>query len=188
MVSRSPTASGGSGAACAFGACYYSPFYYYGLPYIYAPDVVVVAQPGYTYVPAPSSYYGDYYLNPGARTGLNSAIDDIKNAWLAGNPDSLLTHVDDATTLAISLNGKYSYSLPGSDYRSMTSDAISHVTTSDFSIYRLEQRSDGAYTAFAKHDFTDINGKAQSAYVSYTLAKSGDAWVIVAAGSSDTKL
>ena len=70
----------------------------------------------------------------------------------------------------------------------MTSDAILHVTTSDFSIYRSEQRSDGAYTLFAEHHFSDIKGKDKSAYVSYTLAKPGAEWVIVAAGSSDTKL
>ena len=98
----------GFGAAFAFGACYYSPFFYYGLPYIYAPDVVVVTQPGYTYTPVPSSYYGDYYLNPGARSGLGAAADDIKNAWITGNPDTLTAHLDPGATIAISLNGKNS--------------------------------------------------------------------------------
>ncbi len=148
----------------------------------------MVTQPVYTYIPMPSDYYGDYYLNPGAQTGLNAALDDIKDAWITGNPYPILRHVATGATLAIYLNGKYSYSLPDKDYRSMTTDAISRTKTSDFSIYRVDQRSDGAYTAYARQDFTDVNGEAKSAYVSYTLAKSGNQWMIVAAGSSDTQL
>ena len=46
--------------------CSYSPFYYYGMPYVYAPRVVVVDTPVYTYSPAPDYSYGNgYYIEPG---------------------------------------------------------------------------------------------------------------------------
>jgi hypothetical protein len=148
----------------------------------------VISQPDYEYVPVPDSYYGGYYLSPGSRSGLSVALDDIKDAWMSGDYTGMVAHVDTGKTIAIYLDGKYSYSLPGKDYRDMTRDAIKHIETSDFQIYKVEKRSDGAYTAFGKHEFTDVDGNAKTAYVSYTLVKSGGRWIIVASGSSDNEL
>ena len=174
------------GGPCA--GCYWSPFFYFGFPYIYGPDVLILDVPVYTSVPVPDCYGGGYYLSRCSYNGLNGAVDDIKNAWLTGNTDLLTRHIDPDSKLAIYLDGKYSYSLSGADYRDMTLDAMGHISTASFTIYKTEQRSDGAYTVLAKHEFYDVDNNHKVAYVSYTLTNSDGQWLIVATGSSDSKL
>ena len=127
-------------------------------------------------------------MSPGNYSGFNAAVEDIKNAWLTGNSELLTRHIDPVGKLAIYLDGKYSYSLSGSDYRDMSLDAMSNISTTGFTVYKTEQRSDGAYTILAKHEFYDADKNLKVAYVSYTLTKTDSDWVIVAAGSSDNKL
>jgi hypothetical protein len=175
------------GLAAGYGGAYYSPFYDYGFPSVYSPSVVVVEQPVYTYSNVPAYDYGNgYYLSPGATSGLDQATDDIRNAWLTGNDGLILRHVDGSTQIAVYVNGAYSYSLPGTDYSNMVRDAIGHVRTTGFTITSMEKRSDGAYVLTGRHDFYDISNNLKSADVSYTLAQSGGAWVIVAVGSTES--
>jgi hypothetical protein len=169
------------------GYCSYSPFYYYGMPYVYAPRVVVVEVPRYTYVSVPDYSYGNnYYLAQGAYSGLNAALDDIRNGWIANKPDLILKYINAGTQVAIYLDNNYAYSLSGSDYKNMVSDAIKHINTVSFTIDKVEQRSDGAYTATGTHDFYDINNNHKVVNVSYTLAQQGGNWTIIAAGSSES--
>jgi hypothetical protein len=171
---------------CPSPYCYSSPFAYYGFPYVYAPRVEVVEVPVYTYTTVPAySYDNGYYLSPGSYTGLDSAISDIKNAWIGGREDLILRHIDTNTQIAVYLNNDYSYSLPGSDYSAMVQDAIGHIQTTSFTVNNVEQRSDGAYTILATHEFYDVNKNFKSVNVSYTLANVSGRWVIVAAGSSE---
>lgn len=172
----------GLGADCG-PYCYASPFYSYGFPYVYAPRTVIVQQPSYTYTPVP--YGSNYYLSQGNYTGLNAAINDIRNGWLNGNANQILRHVDTNQDIAVYLNGNYSYSLPGSDFQNMVKDAMSHIRTTGFTIDNLEQRSDGAYTVTGTHSFYDVNNNYKTVRVSYTLAPEGSNWVIVSAGSSE---
>lgn len=168
-----------------------APYSYYGVvaPYVYAPSVVVVPEPYYTYREVPAYNYDNaYYLSPGGYTGLNAALDDIRNGWTGGNDDLILKHIDPSTKVAIYLDGKYSYSVPGDDYTTMTRDAIGAIKTVDFSFYKVEARSDGAYTVYGKHEFNDENDNRKVVYISYTLSKTNGSWLITAAGSSDSKL
>ena len=119
---------------------------------------------------------------------MNAAVDDIKNAWLTGDSDLLARHIDSAGNMAIYLEGKYSYSLSGADYLQMSVDAMTNITTANFTVYKTEQRSDGAYTVLAKHEFRDVDNNSKVAYVSYTLTRENGDWIIVATGSSDKKL
>lgn len=165
--------------------CSYSPFYYYGYPYVYAPRVAVADVPAYTYTPVPDYAYGSgYYLSPGANTGLDAALRDIRTAWVNGQADPMLQHIDANTQVAIYLDNDYSYSLPGSDYNAMVRDAIGHIRTVSLTFDNVEQRSDGAYTATGTHDFYDANNNRKVVTVSFTLALQNGKWVIVAAGSS----
>ncbi len=165
--------------------CSYSPFYSYGLPYIYSPRVEVVEVPTYTYVQVPTyDYNSDYYMSAGQYTGLNDALNDIKSAWNNGRADLMLAHIDPQTQIAIYLDGNYSYSISGADYSNMARDAISRVQTSSLTFDNIERRSDGAYTATGTHQFTDIKGTPKTVSVSFTLALKNGQWVIVAAGSS----
>ncbi len=165
--------------------CSYSPFYSYGLPYVYSPRVEVVEVPTYTYVQVPAyDYNNGYYLSQGQYTGLDAALNDIKGAWVNGRADLMLAHIDSATQIAIYLDGNYSYSIPGSDYSSMVRDAISRVRTVSLDFSNVEQRSDGAYTATGTHQFYDVNGNLKTVSISFTLAQNNGQWIIVAAGSS----
>jgi hypothetical protein len=167
--------------------CVYSPYYYYGYPYVYAPRVVVADVPAYTYTPVPDYAYGSgYYMSQGAYSGLDAALADIRNAWVNGRADLMLRHVNAGTQVAIYLDNDYSYSLPGSDYSSMVKDAIGHIKTVNLTFDSVEQRSDGAYTATGTHEFYDANNKHKVVNVSFTLAPQGGKWVIVAAGSSES--
>lgn len=180
-----PFAFGGWGFDSYCPGCYYSPFYSYGFPYVTSSTVVVASDPGYSYSAVPSYNYGnDYYLSQGSYTGYNAVMDDIKNAWLTNNSDLILRHVDPNAQIAIYSDGKYSYSLAGSDYENMVRDALGHIRTIDFNIYNVAQRSDGAYTVYAKHTFYDLNNNQKVAYVTYTIAQTNGGWAIVATGSS----
>lgn len=171
---------GGCGAYCT-----YSPFYYYGFPYVYAPRVVVEEVPTYTYVPVPAYQYGGYYMGQGEYSGLDAALNDIQTAWTQGQPDLMLKHIDSSTQIAIYLDGNYSYSMQGSDYANMVRDAIGHIRTISLTFDNVEQRSDGAYTATGVHRFYDLDGTQKSVDVSFTLAQQGGRWVIVSAGSTE---
>jgi len=168
-----------------------APYSDYGVvaPYVYAPSVVVVPQPYYTYYDVPAYDYGnDYYMSPGAYTGLNAALDDIRNGWIGGNDDLILKHINPSTNVAIYLDGKYSYSVPGNDYSKMTRDALGAIKTVDLSFYKVQERSDGSYIAYGKHEFNDESNNRKVVYISYTLSKSNGNWLITAAGSSDSEL
>lgn len=163
----------------------YSPFYYYGMPYVYAPRVVVADVPDYTYADVPDYSYGNgYYLSQGSYSGLDAALDDIRAAWVSGQANRLLQHVDSATQIAIYLDNNYAYSLPGSDYSKMVTDAIKNIKTISFTLGNVQQRSDGAYTVTGTHDFYDIKNAHKVVNVTYTLAQQGGKWVIVSAGST----
>lgn len=164
--------------------CTYSPFYYYGYPYVYAPRVAVADVPDYSYTQVPDYTTGDYYLAQGAYSGLNAALDDIRNGFLTGQPNLVLSHISAGTQVQIYLDRNYAYSLPGADYQKMVQDAVGHIKTSSFTFTNVEQRSDGAYTATGTQVFTDVKGVQKTVQVSFTLAQSGNDWVIVAAGSS----
>ena len=166
--------------------CSYSPFFHYGYPYVYAPRVVVIQVPAYTYVSARNYSYGNgYYLSRGSYSGFDAALRDIRSAWVNDREDLLLKHINSGTQIDIYLDNNYSYSLPGSDYSDMVQDAIGHIRTVSFTLDRVEQRSDGAYTATGIHDFYDANDDHKVVTVSFTLSLSNGRWVIIAAGSSE---
>jgi len=166
--------------------CSYSPFYNYGMPYVYSPRVAVVDVPTYTYSAVPDYSYGTgYYMSQGSYSGLDAALNDIKNAWISDQPYLMIQHIDTGTQIAIYLDNNYAYSLPGSDYRDMVRDAVGHIRTISFNFNNVEMRSDGAYTATGTHEFYDTNNNRKVAAVSFTLAQTGGRWVIVSAGSSE---
>lgn len=166
--------------------CIYSPFYYYGYPYLYAPRVAVVEVPTYTYTTVPAYQYGSgYYMSPGAYTGLDAALSDIRTAWLDGRADLMLKHIDPNTQVAIYLDGEYSYSVPGSDYTKMVEDAIGHIRTVSLTFSSVERRSDGAFMASGTQEFYDVNNELKKVNVSFTVALQKSNWVIVATGSSE---
>jgi len=158
------------------------------MPYVYSPRVAVIDNtPTYTYSQLPDYSYGnDYYMSQGSYSGLDAALDDIKNAWINAQPDLLLQHIDTSTQIAIYLDNNYAYSLSGSDYRDMVRDAVGHIQTISFNFNNVEMRSDGAYTATGTHEYYDADNNRKVVSVSFTLSQTGGKWVIVSAGSSES--
>lgn len=140
--------------------------------------------PAYTYSAVPDYSSSGYYLSQGNYSGLNAALDDIRNAFISGQPDLLLRHVDANAQIQVYLDNNYAYSLPGSDYQKMVKDAVTHIKTSSLTFVSVQQRSDGAYTATGTQVFTDVNRNQKTVQISFTLAQSGGNWLIVSAGSS----
>jgi hypothetical protein len=156
---------------------------------VYAPRVRVVTVPVYTYTHVPYYSYSPttqgYYLSGDVYPGLNAALGDLRRAWMTRNADLMLRHVSAGTQVAIYQNGEYLYTMSGQDYRAMVRDAMSRVRTTSFVLDNLERRSDGALTARGIHEFYDVDGSFRAVEVSYTLARVGGRWVIVAAGSTE---
>jgi hypothetical protein len=67
----------------------------------------------------------------------------------------------------------------------MTTDAIEQMDTVGFMWNSVRQRTNGDYTAFAKHTYANDSGLQKSVYVSYTLDKY---YNITEAGSSESPL
>jgi hypothetical protein len=147
----------------------------------------VVEVPAYTYAEVPATSYGNgYYMTPGQYTGLDPAINDLKVAWINGNPEMLARHIDPNTQVAVYMNDNYLYSLSGTDYSNMTRDAMKNIRTVSYTLDNVQQRSDGAYTLSGTHEFYDVNNTLKTVPVSVTLSQVGGRWVVVAVGSSET--
>ncbi len=172
---------------------YDSPFFFFGLLFIVGERCERVQQPAYSYYPASDYDYGSgysdgYYLSRNRYSGLHAALNDIRNAWMTDDSDPMARHIDPGARLAVYQDGKYSYSMSGKDYRGMTSDAMHHTDTSTFAIYKVEKRSDGAYIAFGKQQFNDVDNNHKVAFVSYTIIPRHGKWMMTAVGSSSHRL
>ena len=90
--------------------------------------------------------------------------------------------------IAVLLGNKYDYSIDSDDYLSMTHDALEDMQTNSFVWNKVRERSDGTYTAFGTHRYTDSSGSTKTVYVSYTLEKIGREYYIIEVGSGTSPL
>lgn len=170
--------------------CRRSVYFHFGFfPYISYTRVFVRPYEVVSYYDAPI-YFGDdgYYLNRHLSSGLDDTLSDIRKAWIDGRPDLIQDHVSSSDQIAILLDGSYDYSVNADDYMQMTSDAIDQMQTVSFTWQGVRRRSDGDYTAFAKHTYRDDSGDRKTVYVSYTLERSGGDYTIDEVGSSSSSL
>lgn len=169
-----------------------SAYFYFGLfPYVEVARIHVAPYLTVGYVGAPVFFHGgDYYLakNSSKDTPVSGTLADIRKAWLDGRTDLIKSHVDGKRQIAVLLDGKYDYSVGGTDYISMTTDAIGQLHTASFTWDQVRKRSNGDYSAFGKHVYTDTSGQEKTVYVSYTLTPVRHNFLIVEAGSSQTPL
>lgn len=129
----------------------------------------------------------DYYLSRDT-SDLDRALADIRDAWTGGRYDLIDRHIDSSERIAVLLDGRYDYSIDADDYTDMTSDALDEVSTLSFTWESIRERTDGDYTAFGKHLFRDSRGDLQTVYVSYTLRRIGQDYMIEEVGSSNSPL
>lgn len=167
-----------------------STYFYFGFfPYLETARIHIAPYLNVTYINRPARIYSeDYYLSRNADTQLGYALSDIRNAWLNGRADLLDNHVYSGQMIAVLLDGRYDYSLDGTDYTDMTADAISQIRTVSFTWQQTRERTNGDFTAFGKHVYRDDYGATKTVYVSYTLHRTGREYVIVEVGSSDRPL
>lgn len=173
---------------------YPSPYYYYDyLPqFIPSTRVVYVDRPVYVDrdETEDSGDAGDadaYYLNKRVEQDVETAMEDIRNAWILGDIDLLLRHVRSEQDLGVYLKGKYIYSLPSADYRDLTKDAMKASETLGFKWVGVDRKSDDEAIVKAEHTFKDRDGDKHTVFVSYTLLNENGAWWIAEVGSSDKK-
>ena len=164
------------------GGCRKSCYFYFGyMPYVQTTRIVVADYPAIVYVNDSSS---GYYLENYGREQLDNTLADIRSAWIDARFDLLQQHVNIDDKIAVFLDGQYNYSITGQDYLDMTHDAFEKMTTVSFVWNDVKKRTDGCYTAIAKHQYRDSDGNVKSVYVSYGLRKIGSEYHIIEAGSS----
>jgi hypothetical protein len=167
-----------------------SVYFYFGFfQFIEAVQVHPVVYRTVSYYDRPVVFNSNrYYLEGNRVYGLEGALQDIQDAWLTGRANLLTDRVESRQMIAVMLDGKYDYSVTGNDYAQMTVDAIQDVDTVNFTWDEVRQRTNGDFTAFARHTYRNASSRNQTTYVSYTLRRIGGEYMIVEVGSSDRPL
>lgn len=169
--------------------CRKSIYFYYGrLPYILVTRVYVLPYVVVSYTDTPVVVLNDYYLARRDELLLQNTLAEIRDGWLYQKSYLITTHVRGGTRIAVFLDGKYEYSIDADDYADMTADAVSEIDTISFTWQTIKKRTDGAYTAFARHVYRDSNGTVRTVYVSYTLRMIGNEFYIEEVGASRAPL
>lgn len=113
---------------------------------------------------------------------LRSAIADIVAAWEKSDLDLLAQHLRRNESVAVFLNGKYSYSLDASDYLRMTQDAFRTARTVRFVLDRVQQRTPNVYLVTGTHTYIDRKGQQHTVAVSFVLQHEGKQYIIIQVG------
>lgn len=115
---------------------------------------------------------------------VDSALADIRKAWLDGREDLIASHIDPKSDVAVLSDGKYDYSISGVDYSHMTADAVEQIRTVSFTWLATHKLTDGGFIAFGKHCGRVASGETKTVYVSYTLKKNARVCVVSEIGAS----
>ena len=165
---------------------------YDGFPsYFYAPEDSVIVISGAPTVFDP--YSGQYYvLNsdpfeysgntlPDSETEQSSsgnlpdswsaAFTPIGQAWASDNLGAIDSYLPVGGGVEVGLNGQYNYAIDANDYRLMTHDAMSRLSTTDFRFTDARVRPNGSATAWAMQRYRTANGASGTVYLAYTLRR-----------------
>lgn len=184
------------GIAYGFYLRMYEPYYacpsvyafYTTMPaYISTQRVVVVERPVFVEVPV-FVYRNSYYLERNLPTRLDATIGDIQRAWRYNSPDLIRRHLRFDMFVAVYLRGKYAYSIPAEDYFTMTLDAMRNTQTVRFAFDEIRKRTNDAYVLYGQHVYQDEDGQVRTTYISYTVERTGNDWIITEVGSSPEPL
>ncbi|HEX5324028.1 MAG TPA: nuclear transport factor 2 family protein, partial [Capsulimonadaceae bacterium] len=120
------------------------------------------------------------------------AFADIESAWLNGDIDPIRKHLkNDDIKIAVSLKGKYAYSIASSDWADITRDAFDHLQTVSFQFTLLRFQKNGDITGYATHVYTSATkdgDKQDTMYLAYTLRHRNNLWYIVSVNTSPNPL
>jgi hypothetical protein len=151
------------------------------------------------------SVTNNYYSNGGAAASApsqaqsavppsdyNAALADIQQAWQNGSANLFRRHLPDSgTKIAVSIDGKYSYSIDADHFSQITQDAFDALRTYSFEITYVQKHVDGTITGFATHSYSPASvtdGTRSTMYLSFTLSNATGSWVITAIDSSKTPI
>lgn len=173
--------------------CYPSVYFHFGyFPYIHRSRAIIVNVPVVRYVEVPvrvNYRYDDaYYLSSPSRGSIDFALGEIRLAWMRGNWDLLRDYIRLDDHIHVYVDDRYSYTIEGHDYAAMTRDALGRIDTIDIEFYSVKRQGSNRYKAYGKHTYYDVDGRKKSVYVSYTLERSRNEWIITEAGSSGSRL
>lgn len=169
--------------------CRRSIYYSFGvLPYVHVTRLHVGTYVSIGYRSGPVVFDSGYYLTRDRTTRLDLALQDIRLAWLYGRMDLIRAHVRHTDRIAVLLDGRYDYSIQGDDYIQMTADAFDQIRTTSFNWDTVRERTDGRFTAFARHEYRDNSNITKIVYTSYTFDVYGGEYYIIEVGSSASPL
>lgn len=182
------------------GECYPSPFvFFFGVcvPYIaasecriYPPAVVFIDVPvfrGDRFSGFEEADDGNLFNDPNLeqeQPGLLNAIDELREAFLGGNIDDLVTLIDPNTSIAVYEYGHYQYSLSANDYIDLSRDAMLSMRTTGFNLTYLHERAPGVFAVGGRQSYLDQNGQTQITWVSYVLQDIGGQWTLTQVGAA----
>lgn len=171
-----------------------SPFQYHGpagpvYPSWVTPPAAQQAAPSEQPQPAPEQPQAQPSAEPNApgypSGSYKEAFADIQSAWNNGDIDPINKHLkSDSTKVAVSLSGKYAYSIASSDWADITRDAFDHLQTVSFEFTVLRFQKNGDITGYATHVYTGKSGQNETMYVSYTLRHRDGQWYVIGVNTS----
>jgi len=161
-------------------ACVVSPWYYYpNLPaYLTLSRVVVVDgqtcdwNEGTTYAYRPSAV-----ADTPNNSGLNESVDQIKAIFLNQDQQAIENLIPTESQVAFHNDGKYMYSLNGTDFQQMLADNAKDTQTSSFEITSVNVKGEEAIVK-CTHVFTDAQSGNDTVYQLYRLRNTDGKFVI----------
>lgn len=167
----------------------YTPYWYYDPcpPFIAVYRVVYLPPPPITYVEVPVVLYSPYYLErtPQQPDERQTLLSDLRALWKLRDIRFLERYVRSGGYIAVYLDGKYAYSLPGEDYLEMTRDALRAIKTEEITFYQVNQRGTNQLVVRGEHRYIDeATGMVKVVYVSYTFERAEGRWYLSEVGSS----
>ena len=166
-------------------------YYGWGPRWCRPPSLIVYDYDPYPIYVSRTPYYTPYYYSERTRldvAGVDTAMSDIRRAWLDSDADRLAGYLRDDRKTAVYFDGKYAYSLSADDYYRMTLDAMSTIRTEGL-VFNDPQWITATEVRFTgRHIFYNMDDERESVYVAYRLHRYGRDWYIIAVDSSPKPL
>ena len=119
---------------------------------------------------------------------VDRAAADIAKAWRTRDIQILSNYIDAKAKIAISLRGRYQYSLDARDYLDLTSDAFKATKTVRFELDAPVRKERGVYLLNGKHIYQAKDGTERTVHVNYVLELQEEKYRITQVGSAPDKL
>ena len=162
-------------------SCVASPWYRYSYlpPYLDNSRVIVVNNYQSSYNDGDNWRDYDYRSNDRDRRDdeLNSALDDIRDAFERNSDRYAERLLPESGQVAIFNDGKYDYSLGAADFQDMFLDGIEQSKTVKYEIIDSRFKGDEVHLR-TRHEYRDSWDATQTVFHTYTLRRENGRYVI----------